>query len=155
MGHRANAMSGMKAYSVLFLACFVGCQTVEPPPPLSTFKLIASSAPVKRAGIFSSAANPAPPITGGIESEEAMEQAIADHVHAEMSLEDCQRWFEQEGFTWGVYETLPRYGEPDPTLICRRFDPVSFAVSREWIISCKIDGERIADVQVAYGFLGP
>ena len=146
-------MSSMKACSVLLLACFTGCQTVEPPPLPA--KLIAHSAPAKRTGIFSSAAKPTPSITAGIESEEAMQQAIDKHILAGMPLADCQRWFEREGFTWGVYETLPKYGEADPTLICRRYDPAGFAVSRVWTISCEIDGERIADAHVTYGFLGP
>jgi hypothetical protein len=146
-------MSSVNARIVLVLACVAGCQTVEPPPMPA--KLIARSSPVKRAGIFSSAAKPKPSVTGGIESEDAMKQAIDKHVQAGMPLADCQRWFEREGFTWGVYETLPQFGEPDPTLICRRYDPAGFAVSRVWTVSCKVDGERIADVQVIQSSLGP
>jgi hypothetical protein len=105
--------------------------------------------------MFSSAAIPTPVVTGGIESEEAMQEAIGKHIRAGMPLADCQRWFEREGFSWAVYEDLPQYGPPDPTLICRRYDPVRFAISRQWIVSCKIDGDAIADVRAVQTFVGP
>jgi hypothetical protein len=138
---------------MLLLAGAAGCQVHQPPP--LTSKLIAQSPRPKRTSMLSSAAKPTPVFTGGIESDEAMQEAIDKHIFRGMPLAECQRWFEREGFTWGVYEDLPQYGPPDPTLICRRYDPVSFAVTRQWIVSCKIEGDAIADVRVVHGFVGP